>query len=164
MARTLIYNLAFHQRNFLVADSLWRFACGCEGGREGCFPTTMSRQKPWILFLLLGVVYPLSLFGWAREEVLETAWGPVLAMWAFAVGLGALGATLERGPGRRGTRRMMVGAALLLGYAVSGALGAGVAGSRGWLGAAVLGGAAVLAVVWSLAVRGARRVPDPASA
>jgi hypothetical protein len=76
----------------------------------------MFRLKPLIPFLLWGVLYPATLFGWAREALLETALGPLHVLWAFALGLGFLAS--------RGTPRSWRWQALLLGagYLVSGIL------------------------------------------
>ena len=127
----------------------------------------MSWRKALTLFLLLGIGYPASQFGWSRESVLETRLGPLQVLWAFAVGFGALAVFMNRGPARpsRGaalsmnrlpmTVLWMTAAILLAGYGVSGALWAmGPEAGTGPLVAVAAGGLVLVAAVWTIA-RGA---------
>jgi hypothetical protein len=125
----------------------------------------MSRLKPLILFVLLGLGYPISVIGWSREEVLESVWGPLHVLWAFALGFGAFAMILGGGRGAKGAFRAVLSVGLLSGYGASGMLAAAGASPGGpWRPLAVLWGAGVLAAVWTHSMRSVSTAPQPARA
>ena len=124
----------------------------------------MSSPKALTLFLLLGIAYPASQFGWMRESRLETPLGPIQVLWAFAVGFGALGVFLSPKSSRL-SRKLGV-AILLVGYCVSGALWAMEPTAGAGLVAALLAAGLVLVAIWMVAFTGqvAFRLATPARA
>jgi hypothetical protein len=117
----------------------------------------MSRPKALSLFLLLGLGYPASLFGWGRESIFEMRLGPLEVLWAFAVGFGGLAVfmNIKRG----GLSRKVTVAILLLAYGASGALWAmGPDAGAGSVAALLTAGVVLLAAIWTIAFAGASAV------